>query len=751
MSCLRETRRHAALTYLSGCVALTLAVTARAQTVTPDKNVNDQSRVLEEIVVSAARAGDIRLQDVPMAISVVEPEDLRRAGLSSMVQFLDSVPAVHFEEDGPGVNRILVRGLVNQPANVTYLQDRTLVSVYLDDTPISLNGQNPDIRAVDLERVEVLRGPQGTLYGAGAMAGTVRFITVKPDSTKWSGSLEGATEFTDGGDPSYNLRGSLNAPIAADKAALMVSAFYEDAGGWINNIGLGEDNQNSAETFQSRAALRLTPTENLTIDVSAMGLFLDSQGNNDAYRELDFQNDTLTREGIHDNLGVYNLTANYVTSLGSLISSTSYLNRRFNVYYNLEALSETFFGERRPSPSILTNRIENFTQEFRFLTETGPFKFQVGAFYGNDERDYTQDVFYEGLDELIGIPSQDLHAPYPDQSYYSRIETKDEQWAIFGEATWSMTSALDLTVGLRYFDFKGPASIFQGGIAGIDVDGSPLAVETSEQANGVSPRFVAMYKINPDLNVFMEAAKGFRYGGVNYPVPLSFCGDALAEQGLTSAPQTFGPDETWTYTLGEKAQLLDRRLTLNSSLFLIEWKDAQTNHPLDCGFPFTENKGELQSRGFELETVFNVTDSLTLFASTSYTDTTSTRSDSTLGIEDGDRAPFFPEWSASVRAAQSIEVGLGTILFDAAWAYRSSITTDFNEASSYFREVPSAHMVNLSANYVRNDWEAGLYIRNLTDDEQIRNIGPATYAASIGDLYTLGQPRTIGLRLAKKF
>lgn len=709
---------------------------------------------LQEVVVTASRVGAESLQDIPMSISALAPDDLAARGIADMEDFLRTVPGVVLNAETAGVNRVTMRGLVSRDINITDLQDRSMVAIYLDEIPVGLNMSNPDLRVLDMERIEVIRGPQGTLYGAGSMAGTIRYITRKPDASQYFGTADTFVSSTERGGTNWGLKGSVNLPLATDKVALRLGAYREENAGFVdradsNGITVEKD-ANSQVTTQANAALRWTPSAALTVDLSFTYQKFESDGSNGVFREFDNQAFSGVPTGFDDDLKIYNLTLSYDAGPVDIISSTSYVDRKFTISSSFDFISLYLFGVQ-VAPSYENSDIRNFTQEIRVVSKPGPLQWQVGAYYGDDKRHYLQHSFIEGLDEIIGLPSQDLYAPYPDEVYYGDIPLEDKQWALFGEATYKVSDRFSLTAGLRYFDFKGSADYFQGGIAGVDADLQPVAHQATEKADGLNPKFLVSYQANDDVMLFAEAAKGFRYGGVNYPVPLSFCGEDLAADGYESAPLTFGPDKVWSYSIGEKGSFLDRRMTLNATAFYIKWSDAQTVHPLNCGYPFTENGGDIQSRGFEFETRVRVTDGLTLGLNATYTNAESDGGIETIGARDGDKVPYFPEWMAAVSADYTWALGSGELQLAADYSYRDKMGTEFNPEDVNYRAIPSSSVVNASINYRTGRWQFGLFGTNLTDSEQISYIGAPTLPTQPGDQLFLGKPRTFGLRAQVDF
>src|SRR5450830_1129699 len=305
-------------TYLA-VVALSAGVAIAAE---PD------AEKIEKVEVTATRSATaVDVQQVPAAISVIKPDSLTRYGQGSLADIANLVPAMSVQEQGPGVNNITMRGLVVRGIVPSEVQDSSLVAVYIDDMPVTLKSGNPDLKVLDLERIEVLQGPQGTLFGAGAMAGAVRQITQKPDTNDLFGSVEAVGSRTSGfGGNNHNLRGMVNIPLKDDVAALRLTAYTGNDSGYIKNALTGSTT-NAVSTNQGRAALRLKPSRDLTVDASITASNVKA-GLNDAYADLaPFTTIALLPQSSNDNLQLYNLAVNYDFGRVQLVSSTSYLHR----------------------------------------------------------------------------------------------------------------------------------------------------------------------------------------------------------------------------------------------------------------------------------------------------------------------------------------------------------------------------------------------------------------------------------------
>ncbi len=774
------------------------------------------SRV-EEVVVTANRAGAESLQNVALAVSAVNIQKLDRANTINFTDLARFTPSLSITENAPGDNKIDMRGLSTGGYASSDTSDRSLVAVYLDDTPISVQGQTPDLRVFDLDRVEVLRGPQGTLYGAGSMAGTIRFITAKPSTHAFFGTAEVTGSETEHGSGNYSVRGMVNIPLVNDKLAVRATVYQGEDSGFIDNIGLrNKKGANLDRTTQARGVIRWTPTDKLTIDASVTYEKSHAYGLNQGLSGLpDYTFSSNSPEGTRDDFTLYSVNGDYDLGFADLVSSTAYTWRRIGFSASPEPQIGYFFqnyGGPGPFPNAyplfnqpasynqavtnsipaeeyqITNKIHDFMQEVRLVSKNGgPIHWTVGAFYEHQRRNLYQDIPTPGFDTLsyenyfygpFNVPgglynSKTVDAAFNPNDIFSGLQNQSEhQIALFTDDTWHATSKLDLTAGVRYFNFKENYYLFEGGVYGV-VNHVPLTQNASLSSHGFNPRFNISYHANDDVLLYAEAAKGFRYGGANQPVPLGDTGIAgqctknLASYGYTSAPLTFGPDSLWSYSVGEKAKLAKGRLTFNTDAYWVEWSDVQTRLLLNCSYFFTANKGKIRSRGVEIESVFKLSPEFTLSGNASYNDARAEGDIPTVGAFNGDRAPYFPRWIAGISAFYDRDLFSGSVHAQLSYSYRGDEHTTFNPLattitngklvatgpSATFAVIPANNNVDASIAYDFGNYEIGIFGHNLTDGVKVTNIGRATYYQiyQAGSRVTYARPRTIGGRLSVKF
>ncbi len=781
---------------------------------------------IQEVVVTANRSGAQSVQNVAIPMSVVNPTLVDQSGLGNLSDLAKFAPSLEITEGAPGFNQITMLGLTAMPYRTSDTSDRSLVAVYLDDTPISVQGQTPDLRVYDLERVEILEGPQGTLYGDSSMAGTIRYITAKPSSTSSFGTLEVTGADTEHGAPSYSIRAMFNTPLIEDKLGFRGTFYDGQDGGYINNIGdRDKKDANLNDSLQARGALRWTPDKTLTVDFSATFEQSHAYGLNTVESGLaPYTDSTNGPEGTRDSFQLYQLNIDKDLGFADLVSSTSYTWRRigyqastestigyyFSSYYygaipGLKSLTNeypySYTGYAGPPYSQaladeipaehydIDNKIHDVMQEIRLVSkDNGPIKWTVGGFYENQGRKLFQDIPVAGFDTLANVPqyisavtgqaydSQNFGAFHPNDIFSGLQNETDSQFALFTDDTWHATKKLDLTAGVRYFDYNESYYLYEGGIFSND---EVLSTSAKEKASGFNPRFNASYHVDDDVMVYGEAAKGFRYGGANQPLPIATpaketggstgqeCLYDLQEYGFNSAPLTFGPDNLWDYTLGEKAKLANGRMTFNADAYYIDWSNVQTRLQLACSYFFTESAGSIHSKGVEAETTFKVTRALTVSGSVGYNDSHAAANIPTVGAFAGDQAPYSPNWIASAYVFYDKPIYDGTIHLQASYQFRSEQNTTFDPSStiysggvlsksgpnSAFAIIPPSNDVNASAAYDFGRYEIGIYGTNLTNGLKVTNIvRPSYYQPFVdGNYDTVARPLTVGVRLKAKF
>ena len=671
---------------VAAAVALAIANSASAQT------------VLGEITVTARKRAE-SLQDVPFAISARTGEALEAAGANDIEDVSRNVAGLTVQNLGPGQSQVGMRGISAGKIDRDLAGIKEQVGVYLDESVISLSLFTPDLELFDLNRVEVLRGPQGTLFGSGSLAGTVRYITNQPDPSDSYGSVEAGVSTIDGGDSGGNVRGMFNLSMS-DRAALRLAAYYNEIPGYIDAIrpdGSVDDDVNGGTRQGARAALRFELNDNVTITPRVVYQETDMDGFNrmDVWNMLanpfmttepaiaigERQQFTQLQEKFTDDFLLADLNVEFDLGGAVLTSVTSFTDRDILVVRDATQLtgSVTWFNiggtedqVRLSSALHDATKVEVFTQELRLASDTDSrFQWVLGGFYSDIKRDYGQTLPTPGydamlIDVLCPSPPTDCGVTGPafggpvDSPFFSDIPYDFKQMAFFAEGTVDVTDQFALTVGGRYYDFDEDRFLYFGGIFA-DSDGGPDEPTNgpgSTSDDGFLPRVLLSYEVNENLQLNAQASKGFRLGGINDPLNLLLCSD---EDEITYADRPgFDSETLWNYEVGAKIGFAGGRGVFNIAAFRADIDDLQI--PVlagTCSSRIAINVPKAHSTGVELELSAQPTDHFDFGISASYV---SSELDSSIilpvsgvptvisGMEDGNRLPSVPEFQLAANA-----------------------------------------------------------------------------------------------------
>jgi len=583
-----------------------------------------------EIIVTATRKSE-SINKVPLSVSALSREALDSRGIRTFNDVIRQTPGVAFEKSNTTTN-IAIRGVNSSVGAAT-------TGIYIDDVPIQIRqlgygGGNAYPVVFDLDRVEVLRGPQGTLFGAGSEGGTVRFITQQPslDAVKVYGRAEGAA--TQHGAASGEGGVSISAPIIAGKLGIAASGYYRRDGGWVDRISsftnkVVQKNANSTDSYVGRIALTWQPVDNVKITPAVYYQNIkaaDSGESWEVYSDYDnhvFRNANQLAETSRDRFTLASLNVSVGLGGVDVIAVGSYFDRKQSFVQDYTNFDQTlftgvnalpFFPEQN-APSDFLVAQKNWTGELRLQSNnpSSPLTWVLGGFYSHAQQTSLQVVTDPYLPVyLFGAPDPVAGFSVYDQNAVST----DEQAALFGQVTYKFTDKLSAIAGLRYshtvFTIR---SVAQGFVVG------PLVDDRGRQSeNPVTPKFGLNYQATPDTLVYASASRGFRVGGYN-PQVGTFCGPELASIGYPNGrPTTFKSDSVWSYELGVKSKFGGLG-SVQASVYQIDWNNIQQAVALNsCGFQFTNNLGKARSRGFDLQLEVRPTNRLTLQAEIGYVD-----------------------------------------------------------------------------------------------------------------------------------
>jgi iron complex outermembrane recepter protein len=683
-------------------LALLLAVTAGAAVAqeTPPPPSGDQEAkakaakaaeeqktpvVTEEITVTA-RKREETIQDVPFSVAAPTEDVLRSRGADSIEGVAANVAGFTVQNLGPGQSQVAMRGVSSGQIVRDQPGVKEQVGIYLDESVISLSLFTPDLDLFDVARVEVLRGPQGTLFGAGSESGTVRYITNQPElgQRQYIGDFSGTA--IDGGGPGGSAKAAANVPLG-DTAAMRFAAYYTHYGGFIDAVQPNlkiKQNVNDGNRAGARWAVKLQPTPDLTITPRVLYQEVKTYGFNhaDAYNILanpftttrpavtlgPYQQFTQIGEPFTDKFSLGDLKVNYNFGSMSLTSITSYTHRDILQVRDATALTASITGGSIGlPPSVYTlnaplddaTKANVFSQELRLAGKNGKFTWLAGGFYLHMTRHYGQNLLVSGFTELSGIPSRGIDAPN-DVLFFSDLRYKLDQYALFAEGTWSATDRLDLTGGLRYYHFKEDRTQVFDGIFGNGDNGNSLVEQPGTvKADGVAPRVMGSYALSKETKLNSQVSKGFRLGGINDPLNVPLC--------TPSDLRTFGghtnwKDETlWDYEVGSKSTILDGRGSLNVAAYYMDIRDLQATVTAgSCSSRVVFNVPHARSPGVELEFTHAPTKNFDFAVSGSFSDgkleSTLTSTDASgnvsvvSGIKKGNRLPVVPRFQGVAAA-----------------------------------------------------------------------------------------------------
>jgi iron complex outermembrane receptor protein len=762
---------------------------------------------IEQVIVTAQKRATA-LQDVPFSIAAATEQQIRNSGASDLPELARNIAGLTITDLGPGQSQVAIRGISAGQVIRDQPGVKESVGVYLDESAISVALFTPDLDLFDLERFEVLRGPQGTLFGAGSSSGTLRYITRQPQLETFAAVAE-ANGFTGSGTEfGGGVKAALNFPLA-DTAALRLVGYYDQLAGFIDSYYPGRpvrEDVNGGEKSGGRIALLLQPNDRISITPRIVYQKLQTDGfpRFDVYSILgnplttteppvtpgERGQVTQLREGIDDEFTLTDLKMEFGLGGVTLTSVSSYTDRDVLVLRDASQLSGSVsfqFGGtsadvRMNSPLYDTTSLHSFSQEVRLASDGGGgFEWLVGAFYQKTGRHYGQNLPTPGYDAFLARvnlpPSSFFNAP-PDTPYFSDLTYDFKQFALFGEGTWRFTQEWSLTGGVRYYDFDEDRVLT---FAGVFADQGYTDQPGSTSSDGYSPRVIVSYEPNDDLLFTAQVARGFRLGGINDPLNVALCGrDDLTTY---SGQDTFNDEKTLNYELGAKTRLADGHVTLNASVFYSEIDDLQAvTDAGSCSSRIILN-AQAESIGAEVELFARPSEQWDFGISATYVQAEITESRLSAvgvpiaGIRKGNRLPTAPEfqaaanatynwpWSAQLDGFASLtvqhvgssytqladqEAPFGCVGCPGAPGFFPFGTPDDVTQFTFEPELPDYQIGNLRLGIKAQQWETALFVNNLWDERALLSLDrERTSRARVG--YLTNMPRTYGVSLRMTF
>jgi iron complex outermembrane recepter protein len=734
---------------LTGVLA---ASSAYAQTATAPAAA--PSGELTEIIVTAQKRSE-SLLSVPAAVTSLSSADLARQGYVQLTDYAASVPGLNLIASQPGQSVVIIRGVstgfgASIPATT---------ATYIDDVPYGSSTANAygsiatlDLDPATLQRVEVLRGPQGTLYGASSMGGLIKYVTAPPSLTTYSGRVELDGSSIDGGGQGGGVSATFNGPLVNNLLGVSISAFDRRDPGYIDDPHRNVKNVNSSQVDGGRFALLLQPTNKFSAELSV--LTQDSESPSTSNVDLNsnltpiygkYQQVRYGNENWDFRNWLCSLTANYDFGWANLSSITGYSTR--NAIWDIdESLKLAGFAENAlgiPNLGLfddVTLHNEKTTQEFRLASpDSDRLEWMVGLYYTH-EHSIKPEINQQPFSLTTGIPvPQSLD---PDGIYNDILHDSYTEYAGYADLTFHLTSEFKILAGLRYSDDTEMSFTPFSGL----LNGPPVVAIGNSSSKPVTYLFSPSYNFDDRNMIYVRIATGFRPGGPT---------GVLSNQITAGAPETYRSDSLTNYEVGYKASYPDQRMTIEVSAYDIEWKNIQVLTEIN-GFQVTGNGAAARSRGAEIAWTWKPITGLSLSANAAYTDAYMTEDAPAISAKAGDELPDVPKFSANLAADYDFPVTTDVSGFVGGnYQYLGARVIDFVSGSpaNYVRpDMPAYNTVNLRAGLSRGGLLGEFYVKNVGDSygitrlvSEVRDGIDAPWAAAVIP------PRTFGLSISYKF
>jgi outer membrane receptor protein involved in Fe transport len=706
--------------------------TALAQSADPS---NATTPANGDIIVTAEKRSE-RISLTPLSMTALSAKNLEALGATQFRDFANTIPGLGFTTTGVGQTQINLRGITTggniSPTTGVYVDDVP----YGSSTPYAAGAQLAlDVGLFDLDRIEVLRGPQGTLYGASTEGGLIKYVTVAPDLENFGGLVRSGVSDTRDGGISYDGAAVVNAPIVTDKVAVRASGFYSHDGGYIDNIGLDRNNVNRSKVYGGRGELLLKPVDDLTIRLTGFAQNVQRSGDGTADYNLaistpvdgSLNQDRVLPESFSEHFRLGSGTVDYDAGFAKLTSISSYQFVETHAFSDLSKLYVPYLallaGIDADAVGLQKdNRTRKFTEEVRLAGTVGPLDWLVGGFYTHESSLQYQNV------PIFGGPIASLEAV--------ELPTKFQEYAGFGNLTYHITPKLDLTGGVRYA--HNDQSSEQIGL------GSLPSVALRHSHDNVATWLAnARYRPSENVMTYFRYATGYRPGGPNIV--------ANGADGQPLAPPTFAPDKLQSYEVGLKANTADHSFSVDGALYLINWDNLQVNAVRDA-LGVIANASSARSKGAELTLTARPTQGLSFVGAFAYTDAKLTAAAPDVGGAKGDRLPDTPKFTAAINGDYEFPIA------DVKGFVGGTIRYIGKRVSS-FPLNPGSPLYNLP-DYTSVDARLGVEVSRFRVEAYLRNMFDVRGQLSANTAYSiLGgpaqvsilQPRTVGLSVTARY
>jgi len=698
---------------------------------------------LDEIIVTAQKREE-QLIDVPASIAVLTGNQLESLQVTSLADMVGYIPGLNVESLGtPGQRQIVLRGLASSSSSTS----SPTVATYIDDAPIGTTSggggfadYGVDLNPYDLDHVEVLEGPQGTLYGADAMGGVIKYVTRKPNLNKFEARAGTYIENVDSGGNGWGVRGAMNLPLITDSLALRLSGFRIDNAGWIDNIGTHSNHANSSKEDGGRASLLWRATDRFSIQLSWLG----QQSTSGDQAAINLNEATGSPVYGHATKFAYfnnpftlktRLTAidlNWDLGFANLVSSSSWSTVSFNGKYD-DTADLGFLTPGYPdglAEELFSGKNGKFAEEVRLASPSNQrLQWMIGGLYLREN--YNLDISVPSF-----TPSYTALPP-SDNLFLNPTYGRYREWAVFGNATYRINDRADVSGGVRH------ALNTESDCAGYTSAAFPDEPQTCEGRpyQGATTFMTnARFHVAQDEMFYVRVASGYRPGGGS---------PALANPAL-GEPGVYYPDKTINYEGGFKGQLFDQRLQINATVFYVDWTDIQIEVRSPEKGQYVGNAGDAVSKGVELSSAYSVSREFRMAATLDYTDAHLTQSAPLVGGKAGDQLPASSRWTGSVIAdyTHPIDNQL-SVSAGGDYRYRDKMYTALPSSASPVALGPQ-NIVGIYAGLSISQLSLRAYVKNLFNNQSYN--GFSLFDDREGNpLVVPAQPRTVGLSLEYKY
>jgi outer membrane receptor protein involved in Fe transport len=797
-------KRHLFLSTILSAVAFSAMHTGVAEAADASSTSATPSTLNEVIVTARARTEDVK--KVPTSISVLSAATLQNSHITSFEDLSRAVPGVSFGAGGgPGLDVIEMRGVSSTSGAAT-------VGVYLDDVPITVQTQglissngSVEPKMFDMDRVEILRGPQGTLYGASSEGGAIRFISNQPNLNDLSLTTSTSGSATVHGGENYDEQLVVNVPIIKDKFAIRAGIDIGEDSGWINQLGccgtqipgipitdpavgqLVKSGVNDEHWTVLRLSAKYEVNDTLTIKPAGF-IEWDNSGDTSVYYPQVglYEQEKEVPEPIHDKIGVASLTITKDLGFATLSSISSYFQQQLNrmndgTFYNSVYVAtavippnpfnpggyinpNTYLIGQLPSPQPTWSDISTLSQELRLTSNPSGngndhFSWVAGLFVSKYAQNYFNETwiqnFVQEFTNIYGIsPTNSTIAGFTGEQFPNNLfgvfhdRLLQEQVAAYGDFTYSPIPELRISAGLR--ESYSPGHLHQY-LSDYFNEGAPPEIVVDTKFNALTPQFSIDYDVSSGMTLYASAGKGNRLGGGNYYIPTNVCAQDLANLNLTAAPTSYDTDSLWSYEGGLKGRFLNDTLAVNADGFFLQWNNLQQTIGLPiCGDTMIVNVGNAESYGPELEINYQPIEGLTFGVSYAYTHAAITKINpewASLGISVGQAVLNVPEWMAAFKVDYIRPISDKVDFFVRAdYDFTGPSFGEFTPSDPDYRQ-PEYSVMNGSFGITRGAYEISIFAKNLLDSKKIIQVPSLLFTP---EAYTL-RPLTAGVLIKARF